>query len=536
MNRDPLPLTSNQLGIRNPMRIFGLVQILTASFLGYLFSIRLPGQWPAMEQYVRQLLAHPGKLVADALEQPTSLGLPIVTLFAASAVLVCVFNIAQGLANIVTFFVPTGVPKGIDASHEVVPRLFVERTITSYAHPRGVLKYLAALFSKRFLSVTPTQRRLVASLVQAGPRWLVLLAVAAALEMPRDSLLWLAAAAGGTWLVLWMATLACLPPPPDVQVLEAREHVVNSGNPINYFNHVRYALDLVRRDNFPNRLVIERPPAVARTAQGQTDAFQSELVVESQPLPEHQGFPTGAALLDLGGALLRCAGYALTLSMNPVIATEAELAPFLFRLIAAFLTLRSGTHLLNLGLHLHQVYRFHSDLFQVQLTGTCTASAVGLGDGQDGQLYSQRVVIQSDTYLHLHASRIYTECVGLEADRIIVDSRADPELRQLFKKLRQAMLDYQDTGNKLAEIDLSEPSISRLVKANAEIRSLQARAAAGLLPAPSENPEVPALGKPGGEGTPPAEASGIKKSCPDCGEPVSVSARKCHRCGCEFAP
>jgi hypothetical protein len=186
---------------------------------------------------------------------------------------------------------------------------------------------------------------------------------------------------------------------------------------------------------------------------------------------------------------------------------------------------------------LHSVYRFTSDLIWVKLTGTCTASGIGLGDGRGGQFFSQRVVMQSDTYLHTYGARIVTECVGLEAGRIIVDAQQTADFQDKFNQMRNSLLAFQDSGSKLANIDLTTPGLSNVVQANAEIAVMQARAAAALPPSPLP-PQITQAAAPPAPAPPPVPVSPQTtpdtKVCPDCGEQVKFVARKCRFCGYLF--
>jgi ribosomal protein L40E len=180
---------------------------------------------------------------------------------------------------------------------------------------------------------------------------------------------------------------------------------------------------------------------------------------------------------------------------------------------------------------LHNTFRFHSDVFSVDLTGTYTASSIGIGDGRGGQLFSERVCVQSDTDAHVYCSRIITECYSLDRQRYIVDSQSTDEFRKSIDHLRRAMSSFDDSGARVAGIDLSSGGLRQIVQANVQIDTM---AKAPAPPPPVlESPRQPAL--PPAPADPSADASDQHtKVCPDCGEKIRAAARKCRFCGYRF--
>jgi hypothetical protein len=527
MTHGTLPLSSNKLDIANPVRGFGAIQATCGLVICLILAIKGPALYPRLVEFAQAFQPSPGRAlntggIVTVLQS-------IVALF---GIWVGVTNLVYGIRNFLYYYVPPiQIPKPIAENEKVLEVLFKDRAIETYRRPSGKLSIAASVFSKRLLYTTSTQRELVESLMNNLLVWPLVLAAAFFLHLPGTLFAALAAIGSVSICVRLVATLANMPPMPDVQVIETRDHLDNTGNPTNYFNHALGVVEQMRRGNFANR-VASTSPQLGRTNRGETGEYGCVIRVETQPLPVERGIARSTLILDIGGAMLNCAAFAGFLFLTPRpghgLGVEGNLAlQALIAVIAAF----TGQRLLKLGLELHRIFRFESDEFRIDMTGSYTASGIGLGDGRGSQLYSERVIMESDTHVRMYATRLITECHGLSSPRIVVDAQITPDFQERADHLRSALLTYEDSGKKLAGIDLASPELSSIVQANLEMNALQARAQSGSPGGAQNASEIGAVPPPVQL---PRPLESDSKVCPDCGEQVKAVAHKCRFCGYRF--
>ncbi len=572
MSGSTVTLRKHQLDIKNPNHVYGLVQVLIGSFLAFLLLTSAPAL-----QKMAAAVPHQLELLQRPVSDPSTVGRLVVPLIfwgisflaAFAAVLHVLFGVLGSLKNLMSFFVPGDVPKGIRDAQQTLSDFFEKQILRTYQLPMGGLVTASALISQRLRYLSTVQRRaaeglgglVVGLLFLTGlvtlPRFIPAEAVAEAdLEAfvgpgwPLPYLLALVSVFAVTIKVL--ATLASIPlHVPGVRFVEEQLEVETSGNPANLFNHLRKVSNELRVQDMPNRLLRSREPSMQTMGQHQTQGFSAELMFETQPIPVRGGIALNAIVMDLGGGALRCAGYALLLQPAWVLGGQ-QLTPgvALVTVFSAFVALMLGSGFLRTGYSLHNWFRFESDVFWVKLDGTCTASKIGIGDGHGGQLHAERVAMQLTAYAHIFGARITTECdevtvrenapqgevmepnIPLVQPRILVDSRVDDTFRRRLEKLMEGIKESPATEDKLPGPAMDDANLQNIVRSNAQIAALQTQARKdpqAMLASPStkllEGTRPPSLAL--------IEASG-SKTCPDCAEEVKVAARKCRFCGYVF--
>lgn len=545
MGTEYFAVTSNRLEIPNPNRLHGTLQVLLGLALGGLVGLRWPRAQEALEAFQRR----------GSMDGPEAVLAGGVLLATGVAALYALVVLLAGLRNLLTFFVPTGVPGALngspDAAYGVLNDLFVNRVIKTFEAPSLGLRLAAKLFSPRLQYAYLRPRVLIGKLWGSLFKWGLLVAVCSApLFLSPEDLrrLHVNVQKLGEYAppyLLYATALVCLaaqavavalaiPNVPDVRVQESSAHQDQSGNPVNFFNHTLEQFQALRRGDFPNRELLKQEPQMPRLNQGQTDSFDAHLMVETQPLPLPGAYRGAALVLGAAGAALVCCGLAALMFLPELLPGSGPLVGQVVPLaIGGLVALLAGMALRAESWRLYNTFAFHSDAFWVQMKGTYTASQVGLGDGRGGQLFTKRVAVQSDTYLRIWGTRIITACSPLEGTRILVDSLLTDEFSQRLETLKRAALNFVDTGGNLAGINPQSGGVNQIVEHNIRLQAAMAAAANAARALPGSQTDTP-LELPAPAPKPEEAGDGSYKVCPECGEKIRAAARKCRFCNYRF--
>lgn len=546
-----LALTRNKLDIRNPLRLWGFACVGTGAGIAALLWLTVSEWLPYVPSILQDLQRNPDALRQDV-PHAVRLGLLLVTAwYGAISALVAVGLILRGLKCMLTFFVPTHCPGPIDNAGDALSELLFHRNILCYRTPPASLRLLAHV-SERYRYLTPAQRCVVEQLVHSVKGWVIVLALFCLpplIDAYQPGILgfhpwWsfptvLATAAAVIIAARALVVLASVPESPQATVFEARDHLDNCGNPLDFFLHAKERLDDFRHQDFPNRGLGESRPNISNVQQGVTSSFQCAVGVETQPVPIHRIAPLAALVADLCGGTLRVAGlyFLLTLYRIPAMSESslrADLTLAAFQLIAGRAAWRAGGVMLNLARGLHHVFRFHSDVYHLVAEGSYTSGGIGLGDGRGGQFHASRSQLQSNVHLTIRATRIICECTDLAGPRTIVSTRPDSEFEFRLNSLLAAVMSHQDEGGKLPTVNMNDPNLINMAQANAQIAAMGAKATALALEQKSSLREMGLLPAEVASSSPrPADPG---KVCPDCAEESKSAARKCWKCGHVFNP
>jgi hypothetical protein len=553
MAEESFTLTGNRLNIPNPNRTCGLIQLFMGATLGLAVALR----FPVVAQTVESL----GNSGFRGLSPLTGYVLVAMAVASAFAALFALGYFIAGLRNVLTFFVPTEVPGPLDGSSQreiaCLNDLFVKRVVRTFTTPSLSLRAVAKLvLAPQLLFSFLYQRRLAETLLRSVLGWGLLVAVCTYPAVSSDQLLFaqdggalneilddpsrrmpfplflyaVAAVAIATHALAVVVSERRLP---EVQVSEIPLHLDKSGNPINFYNHVLEAIQQLRRGNFPNRDLLRQEPKIGRLTLGDTDNYEAQVVVETQPLPRSCGLQKAALVTAVGGAMLVCGGLLMLMNMSDLLADDGALlfGQSSLLTIAGLSAVVSGLSLRGQSYSLFNTFTFHSDSIWIQFKGTYTASQLALGDGRGGLLHTSRPAVLSDSYLRIWASRIMSACSPLSGERILIDSRVDGDFAERLGRLRETIVSFKDSGGNLTGVNLEDGDLGRMLAANVQIHSALATATA-VIPALPAVPHPQNL--PHSASAPNPSQDGELKPCPDCGESVRAAARKCRFCNYRF--
>jgi hypothetical protein len=530
-NSGNIDVSSNKLKLANPYRIHGGMRVV---FGVLLFLILTPIARPMIEETIAEFQKHDdfAAVLETAPEQLLPLFVNLVACyFLLRATWLALGSILLGVSRFLVFFVPTGIPGPLEKPRESLSNLFSKRTIDTYEQPSRAMQIFAALVSSRFAYVRGYSRQLVDQTLSSIPKWLILLGCFSAPHFLIDGQdfplpIALAVIAVFVTVIRVVALLASIPRTPSAEVYALRSSTTTAGNPKNFFNRISEILHQVRYESFPNRSCYEAAPKLGIIAPGETGDFESTVVIETQPLPVTRGIAPNGIILELGGWAVLCVVFAVMLNLN-----DLPLAPFgvLLLLLTGFIGLSVGRRMTTLGSRLHEVFHFESEVYCISMKGTYTSSRIGVGDGRGGQIYSDRASIQSDASIYVQGALLRTECQrrggepALKAPRTIVSSRCSSTLVEKCENILQLLESFQDSGGKIADIDLSNAAVGKIISVNDHINKASAD-----LPAPE-----PQLALPRGPETRLEQATDTKE-CEKCAEIIKARAKLCRFCGYEF--
>ncbi|MCP4024287.1 MAG: zinc ribbon domain-containing protein [Desulfobacteraceae bacterium] len=557
MSNNSLPLTTNELNIKNPKRLYGFIRLITGLGLVLVLYLRGPYLYKAISPFFNSM----GNNIGDALLKSGAKEwlLLISCYFAIILAFKTLFAIFEGLKNIFTFFVPAGVPHAIvhpssvgrlagqtipqatKESIQVIKEFFIDRLIP-FDKPSGFLQNAIAVLSKKLRYTVFAQRILAEKVVRSIRFWVITTAIfIAPIFIPEDIIrqihpslvywpipIFLIGVVTFATIIRLLALYSAIPKKPGVVVYENREQNTRTGNPINFYNHIHNGFEQIRTDDFSNRKIIDSSPELGRTQKGETGDYRAEIIIETQPTHLGKGFPVNAIILDIGGGALQCLGYSSLLYLNQF--TGKGFLSICLYLFSAFVALNISNQFVKLGYYFHNTFQFSSDLFWVSLKGSFSASKIGVGDGRGGQFYSERASMQSDSYLHVFGSRIITECSPLEGPRVIINSVSSQNFDDHINHIRNAIRNYTDSGSDIANINLANKNVQEIVFANAKVEQLQHQAREGV--AIEDKTDLKVIDS--SEVQEKLEDKADAKVCPDCAEEVRKAARKCRYCGYMF--
>lgn len=553
MSLDPLPVTSHRLTVNRLLRAQGGVLLVMACVLGTAVGLRLATLLPLV-RYVQAQIAGMGRTYVVSDEGVIVLALLTATaVFTVPAIVHCIVGLVSGVNKLL---LPVGAPLDagiLSGARVVLDQLFRHRVISEYCQPTPLMRLAASIISRRYIYARNEVRDLARQMCVAVVILLVLLAVSAILLVCRTSATpvgwwerfvasWafpthLVEVTGFVVVILFLAVLASIPRVPQVEVKNANEHLSNTGNPVNFFNHLLATSARFAHEHHPNSILAESAPSLGKIVQGESDEYSAEVLLETQAIPAAAGgTPLNAVILDVGGASLRCVGYAILIFFPEILTLPLNsmdgATQFVLLLLGGVLAVRTGTHLLKSGNSLHRIVKFESDVFWLSCRGTYTVGNIGLGDGRGGQVYTGKPSVDSEAYVELFGSRVITEWMPADdqslakPSRILVDSTTPEDFCARFEHFIQEMREYSDTTSNLPRVNLATPDIEDIVQANAEISHLQR----GYPPKDHvPQPEIPSVAD-----SPTGQLSETLKVCPECGEQVKPIARVCRFCRHQF--
>ncbi len=545
--------TSSNLGIRNPYHVHSFFELGLSAALAVLLLAFIPRFVAAAKTHLE--LFDQGRL--DGSYSVSVLFAVIFWIFAITCAVMTLRNLIRGIHHLLSFIVPPGIPKNLD-SIKTILNVLDNRVIDSF-ESSSALQRVASFFSNRYLYLTHTPKEFAKATIRSSTFWLIWLPLfivptffasaiskilGATVSYPFPIMLVVVVII--LVAVQIVATGALTPAVPELNLVERRTHLLETGNPNNFFSFIMNELDEIRYEDFQNRCYAQKQPLSDSIQTGDTNIFDGIAIIETQPVPLNQVAAGPGGVMDAGGLALIFLGYlfafsicALRLGSSPTASEDLGAAiPALFvSTIAVFTAISHGRRFMNQAFSLFNRFLYSSNLIALKLQGTHTASTIGLGDGRGGQAFSKRTSIQSDTDITLKATQLTTETEGLEGKRIIISAGTPPDFVATLNRFIEGLNNFRDSSGRLAGIDLTDNRFAELADANIILAGkMSAVQEAGKRMARNQLP-AEALDQHRYLSSPQAQkelGAGDTKICPRCAETIKLRAKVCRFCGQEF--
>ncbi len=543
--------------IKNPNRFLGFVRIALAVVLGvYLINWSSVNLIDNALNTLNAINSGTLRLFSPQFLTFVAISLTIVLL----GLKVLISNLWLGIKSLLDFSIPAEAPKNLQTK-AVIDNLLDGNKIVSFENPSSIIIKASKWFSSKFSTITEPYGALVEETINSTP-WLIVLLLALALPV------WFNGLIQNTfnvtfiyplpWALIYVLLLvvgtrvaACIlmrPVTPEVKPNKESKHILEAGNPKNFYNHVVNTLDSLKVGTLPHREYRNVAPTMVNVADKLTSTFSGDVVIETQPQPiEHD---TGMAphLLGVVGAVLSMSGFFIllgvcadglslrNLSIDKILFWIPKMAVAMY---AGRLALIYGRSFIDRSFKLFNLYYFSSDIYRLSLDGTFTTSHIGLVPGsRHGGLESNRVAVQSDCHVTIQGYHIISEShglantMGMSGERVIVSAPPSADLDQAVQSLLQYVASFKDSSGKLAPVD-TDQNAAKLININARIAGMQAEAERRGATALEASPAMDLLeNKPAME-----KAKGLvnvapdNKTCPACGAEILAGKNFCGDCG-----
>jgi hypothetical protein len=263
-----------------------------------------------------------------------------------------------------------------------------------------------------------------------------------------------------------------------VQVAVVEETVLlhQKGDPDNFFQFLAKKSKELEYKSFPNRpLGTPRPPAVGSTRIGERGDFRSHIMFETQPVPMHSGRSLPALFLATLGGILTVTGLWVLLN-DPRLAQEVAWGTWFPGLVTGWVGFACGRQIQRLAWTLAHTFRFHSDLFRFELSGTFLVARFGVNTGEIGGIGAEVPDVQSNCQLTLYAARLITEvssgsesrfpvAQAMTLPRDIVDTSATPEFQHRLADLVGEINRYEPAPH-LPKVEFERGGMQRMLGLN----------------------------------------------------------------------